>query len=119
MKNSMGLCALEKECRNYYLNQAMVKAYEKADAQRKMHAETPAGRRARKQFESMHEEIEHVDTIRSSILKYYGKDAERMFTWRYIDGMKTENIAARFAIPAETLQSRVNEWLRKESEDMV
>ena len=119
MKNPMGQRTLEKECRNYYLNQAMVRAYEKADAGRKHHPDTPAGRRARKQFESMNVQIAHVDQIRSCIRKNYGTEAERMFTWYYIDGMKTENIAARFSIPYETFQERMNEWIEKESEVTV
>lgn len=111
MKKPMEPCTLKKECRNYYLNQAMVKAYEKADALRTSHTLTPAGERARKQYEQMTGQIAHVDQIRSVIRKTYGIETERMFTCSYIDGMKEENVAARFSVSDQVLQQRMQACL--------
>lgn len=114
--NSMNTEDLRKECRNYYLNQAMVKAYEKADARRLNHAVSPAGQRARKQYEMMSTQIAHVDQVRSAIRKDFGIEAERMFTCCCIDGMNLENIAARFSVSGMTCRKRICEWIEKEAD---
>lgn len=119
MKNPVETCTLKKECRNYYLNQAMVKAYEKADASRTLHSLTPAGERAREQYERMSSQIAHVDQIRSAIRKDYGIEAERMFTCCYIDGMDEKNVAARFSMSDQTLRLRMQICLKKEQEETV
>lgn len=113
MKNPMK-STLKKECRNYYLNQAMVKAYEKADATRTLHPPTPAGEKAREQYERMNGQIAHVDEIRSAIRKAYGAETERMFTCCYIDGMDEKNVAARFSLPDQIFQQRMQACLEKE-----
>lgn len=119
MKNPMKICTLEKECRNYYLNQAMVRAYEKADALRTVHSQTPAAVRARKQYEEINGQIAHVDQVRSAIRKDYGIEAERMFTSCYIDGMDEKNVAARFSLSDQTFRQRMQTCLEREQEEMM
>lgn len=111
--------ALAKECRNYYLNQAMVKAYERADALRGPHDDSPAGLRARKQYEQMAGQIAHVDQVRGFIRRNFGMEAERVFTSCCIEGMNVENAAARYAVPAEVCEERIDYWLERESEEDV
>lgn len=117
--NPMKTQALAKECRNYYLNQAMVKAYEKADAMRGPHVDSPAGLRARKQYEMMAGQIAHVDHVRSFIRRHFGTEAEQVFTSCCIEGMNIENAAARYAVPTEVFEERMEYWLEKESEESV
>lgn len=114
MNKPVETCTLKKECRNYYLNQAMVKAYEKADACRGTPYSTPAAGRARKQYETMMGQIRHVDQIRSAIRRDFGTETERMFTCCYIDGMNTKNIADRFCLSDDAFRERLHACLEKE-----
>lgn len=115
--NPMETQALVKECRNYYLNQAMVKAYEKADALRTIHRLSPAGKCARKQYEGMTVQIAHVDHIRSKIRQNFGIDAEHMFISCCIDGVNPKNVAARYELSDDVFRQKMNSWLELESEE--